>query len=427
MAWATIFLGGMFLKADLRKAFGGVVRAVLARQILLSLAAMAIYIVIFVTLLAAADIWRWTNLKTTIVWVVTFAIVAMFDINRITEDDTFFRKTIRDAVNATVIVVFIAEFYTFSLPTELVLVPFITVVTVLYMFSQSQPESAMVEKLMGWVLTLVGLSFISYGIYQVSQNFREFATFDTGREFAVPIILSLLFLPFIYILSIYVTYEKVFLQLRFAISDRCVRKYAKTQAVLAFRTDLDFLRRWARSMVFSNPDNKEEVRRSIREIKKIKKREKHPPIVPPSEGWSPYAAMEFLRQEGLVTRDYHCAFDEWIASSPYLSVGTGILTDDIAYYVEGDEFAAKRLKLTLDVNNPNDPQASEQKFFAIARTLLQRAVGEELGSSLSDHISSTDNASAIVQDKNIRVTREDWSGGFQGGYSLNLTIEHRVE
>lgn len=38
------------------------------------------------------------NLKSTLVWSVTFAFVTMLNVNRITEENTFFRKTARDTV-----------------------------------------------------------------------------------------------------------------------------------------------------------------------------------------------------------------------------------------------------------------------------------------------------------------------------------------
>lgn len=427
LAWAAAFLGWAICKAGVRQAFGGLVRALLVRQILLILALMMIYIMMCASFLATIDIWRWSNLKTTVLWTVTFAIVTMFDINRITEDDTFFRKTIRDTVSAAIIVVFIAEFYTFSLPAEFIFIPFVTLITALYVMSQYRPEFAAVEKLMSWVLSLVGLGLISYGIYKISENFREFATFDTGRDFAIPIILSLLFLPFIYVLSIYVTYEKIFTQLNFTFNDQRFRRYAKVQAILSFRADLDLLRRWARSAGLSGPNDKENVRRSIREIKKIKEREKHPPIIQPSEGWSPYVAKEFLREEGLVTGDYHSSFDGWFASSPYLDLGDGIIPDNIAYYVEGDELTTTRLKLTLNVNNPDNPQASEQRFLEIVRTLLLVAVSEELRSTLGDQISLTVGVNITIHDKTIQITREDWPHGIKGGYSLKFNIEHRAE
>ena len=376
-----------------------------------------------VVILAALDIWRWGNLKTTLVWAATFAVLIVFDVNRIKDDDAYFRKAIRKIISLGVVAVFISGLATFGLVLELGFMLLLAFAGAMYAIAQRDPKYSAIGMAIGWMLGLVGALFIGHGLYQIGQDVRKFATFGTARKFANPIILSLVFLPFVYVLGVYVAYEAAFVRLKFAVEDPVLRSYAKKQAILAFRFDVGFLRRWTRNLALSKPMDREDIRRSIHELNEIKKRERRPPIVPRSEGWSPYAAKEFLRKEGLATADYHRGLDEWSSSSLHLGVGTGIISDYITYYVEGDERVAKRLKLTLVVNDSNHPSVSELRFFNVARTLFQRAVGGDFPCEIFDQIPTDDVRNSTARGKTIGVSREYWSGGLQGEYSLNFTIE----
>lgn len=65
--------------------------------------------------------------------------------------------------------------------------------------------------------------------------------------------------------------------------------------------------------------------------------EKYPEKVPLSKGWSPYAAKDFLIQEGIETSYYQPnELDEWFACSPFKELGQEIVPNNIAYYIDGD-------------------------------------------------------------------------------------------
>src|SRR5690606_31423620 len=94
-----------------------------------------------------------------------------------------------------------------------------------------------------------------------------------------------------------------------------------------------------------------------------------------------YAAIRFLEEEGFRTDDYHRILhgtDEWYAASPPVRIGPGILPAAIAYYVDGDEFTAKSLKLQLDADQPEKSREAHDKLVAAARRLCENALGSSL-------------------------------------------------
>lgn len=385
---------------------------------------MALWIGLCVYALAFIGWWNLENLKSTLVWSVTFAFVTMLDVNRITEESTFFRKTARDTVSATVVVTFIAELYSFSLLVELLLIPFVAFVTAFQILSERKPEHAEVHKISSAILIMAGLLYFSHGIYGAAKNFDDFSTWNNLREFFVPIFFSLLFLPFIYALSVFATYEMNMLRLRWSLKDDELRGYAGRQAMMIFRFDLEGLRRWTRNVAILQPSTREEIYTSIAEVLLQKQRERNPPKVPPERGWSPYAATMFLAGHDLTTNDYHRVADgQWIASSKMVELDkNALIPDNLAYYVEGDEHAAKRLKIELNVNDQSGAAASELRFLAACEALLQAVVGE-IPPAFSDQIRRGDTMDSIVQGRRVRTMKEDFTNRTFNGYSRTLMID----
>lgn len=424
LVWAAVFIGYISTKKTKREAFGRLIRAFLNPKIVGSLALMALWIGLCVYALAFIGWWNPGNLKSTLIWSVTFAFVTMLDVNRITEESTFFRKMARDTVSATVVVTFIAELYSFSLFVELLLIPFLAFVTVFQVLSERKPEHAAVHKLSSAILIIAGLLYFSYGIYGAAKNLDDFSTWNNLREFFVPIFLSLLFLPFIYAMSVFVSYEMNVTWLRWPLKDHRLRHYAARQAMMRFRFDLEGLRRWTRNVAILQPSTREEIRNSIAEVLLQKQRERKPPEVSPERGWSPYAATMFLAGHGLTTNDYHRIDDgQWIASSKMVELDKNVLLpDNLAYYIEGDEHAAKRLKIELNVNDQSHSVASELHFHAACEALLRAAVGE-IPPAFRDQIYRGDTIDSIVQGRRVRTMKEGFTNHAFNGYSRALTID----
>jgi len=66
-----------------------------------------------------------------------------------------------------------------------------------------------------------------------------------------------------------------------------------------------------------------------------------------------------------------------------------ILPDNIAYYIEGDETAAKRLIVKLNVNDRKTATASDIEFRKICAKLL-KLIAENISSEQKDEILQSD-------------------------------------
>lgn len=421
LIWLGGFVFSVFAWRKTRSGALGVVRALFQRTLLAVFGLACIYVVACVWLLSALDVWTWANLKTTIVWAVTVGFVSMFDLNRIDEDRTYFRKTIRDTLSFTAVLIFIAQFYDFSLGAELVLLPFLTFAAMLQVVAQANPDHAIVDRFLGRMLVLIGMCFFAYSGFQTIKHWSEFATAQTVREFLIPILLTLLFLPFLYLLSVYMVYENVFGGLAWAIKDKDLLRFAKRKALLRFRFNLDLLKRWRRLLMLERPDSRDAIWRSIREVKAIYNREQNPPPVDPAEGWSPYAAMNFLVEAGIDPGDYHRIYGAWQSTSKFMKLNPKGLSNSIVYYVDGTEFAATELTLELMVQQIELAEEADANFYAIGRHLLDRARGDAAASLL---VMPLQDFETEFQGSAVRLQTEQWAINSYKSYERKLTIQH---
>jgi hypothetical protein len=116
-------------------------------------------------------------------------------------------------------------------------------------------------------VALIGIGFFAYALYNVIIDFKGFVTLQNLRTFLLPIILTVIFLPFIYLLAVYVTYDLIFVRLKIIVNDPKIVRYAKWQTVFAFHLNLQRLHKWLRKVVISRFSSKEDVKQTIMSTK----------------------------------------------------------------------------------------------------------------------------------------------------------------
>ena len=272
------------------------------------------------------------------------------------------------------------------------------------------------------LLILLSLLMLGNSSYHIITGFGDFATSYTAREFTLPMLLTAMFLPFLYGLYVYVTYERVFNSLDFSIKNLALRKYTRRRLINGFRLDTAGLEKWRRHVAIFEPKDKVGIDASIREIKQARMREKRPYRVPPALGWLPNHATQFLAGAGLPTNDYHRGHGGWWANSRHLDLGDALLPSNLAYYVEGEEFAVSKLKLIMNVNVPSEADPAYEQFFQVITKLTNAAIPGALRNGKELEI-RTDDLPLLANGYALALRRIEWPNGIPGGHELVFTIE----
>ena len=378
--WIAVFFAWMMTNGQIRLSLYGLIKAFFSRYILFSLVLMIAWSTASVCFLSSVGMWQFENLKATVLWFVSFALSMLIGANK-TLERNFFRKTIREAIGLTVIVEFVAALHSFTFFAELFLVPVIVTMAVLQAFAATQPKFSAASAFLRWPLVFAGFAYFFLGVTDIVRTPGSFFSLATFREFAVPVLLSLLFLPLMYALKIWLGYEVAISPILGQVKSKRLRAFIHNRFAISFRLDVDLAKRWARLNIGEPLDDREKIGNSIDAFLIMKANEDFPKMVPFTSGWSPYAARDFLLSEGIGTDRYELSHAGWSAGGFWV---TGEVDDlnSISYTVEGDDSVVRSLTLDLDRYDPPKAHAAETTFWKAAETLVRKAIGPNFANNL---------------------------------------------
>jgi hypothetical protein len=207
LVWAAVFVLGMATFQPVRAAFVDLVKSALDRKILTFVVLLAVYTFVEVYVLHLVGLWNEALLKTTSGWFVLTG-VSSGATSLSTHDDPQYRKHIISGLRVAVLLEIIFGKFTFSLPVELLLVPFVTGLGLLTSVNDSHFKHLGLKRLLIGVQTSVGLILLTGAGIRAIQDFSVVADPLLLMEFLLPPILSLLFIPAMYLSAVYSRHER---------------------------------------------------------------------------------------------------------------------------------------------------------------------------------------------------------------------------
>lgn len=409
---------------DVRSAFKGVLKAFFVWKLQSVVLLMLGYIAIVVYWLSEIGIWDIDQLKNTILWTLTVAIASVYRVETIKKEKGFFKNSVLDSLKLTAILEFIFTFYSFPLIVEIILLPLITLIVLASEFAGRDSKYAKAKKVIDGILVLFGIILVGYTAYMLFTDMDEIAKEQTLYDFLIPILLTLCFIPFIFRLMVYTTYETVRIRTNYAIQRKGHRRFAKFLAMIFFNVRIELLERWSSRLPQQNIQSYGDVWGSVRSIFKMRAAERHPKPVDFKDGWSPYIAKDALLSLGFKTGYYRKSEnEEWFSSCPYIDVGDGILPNRIWYGVEGDQDTAKKLTLMIYVNDPSTAIEIHEKLLEAGSLLFKYATGLEIPETLKEALKDGTDIKQKIANKTITVEKEMFANKTRNGYSVKFTIE----
>jgi hypothetical protein len=424
LIWLLIILGFMMTKKDFRNSVSSFFKTASASKLTIIYFSMIVYTCAMAYLIFKIGLWNTAQIKNTVFWFLFTGLPSMVNTKKAHEDKSYFKTYIKNVFKYTAITEFIINLYSFSLLVELFIVPILFLIVMTSAVAKSDKKHAPVAKILDSLISGIGFCLIAYAFIMIVQNFDKFVTIATLSDFLVPSFLTILFLPFIFFLSLYMIYEDVYITLLFKISNPEVRRFAKFQALLHFNFRIKDLERWENLLGRRERNTKAAISESIKEIKELKKLEEKPAQIPESLGWSPYQAKNFLLSEGVETGYYQTSFDnEWSAISPYIKINDEILSSTLAYYIYGDKLKATRLELHLHLNSITQKIDAHKMLLEYAQILFLKSFKKEMPNNIKQAVLLGKNQDFINGNKSISISKQEWLKHKDKGYSLKFTIQ----
>lgn len=422
LAWFFVIAGAVLWITRPSKALRDLLKLLVKPPILGTFLMVGLYVVACVWLLSVPGLWQWSNLKTTLLWVGGFALVSVFNYEKVKSGKPFFLGTLLESFGLIAFLSFISSSYTFSLPVELAIAFFVIVLVAASAIAETDGKLRVVHYLAVILLSLIAFAMLCNSFYHIATGFSGFATSHTVREFVVPMLLTAMFLPFLYGFYVYIAYDGAFNSFDFSEKDPALRRYMRRKLITGFGLDTVGLDKWCRHTGLFEPDSEAGVDASIAEIKRSRRREKRPYRVPPALGWLPNHAIAFLSNAGLTTNDYHRDRVGWQARSGYLKFQDGVIPNEVTYFVEGDEFVVSRLELALNVNSPDAKEEAYKRYFLIVSALVHAALPGAFRNGKALEV-GLDEGPLLVNGYALSLRYDDRPARANGEHGLVFTIE----
>ncbi len=201
LVWTSIIFMILVCKKKLRLGFVKILKIFFSKRIILPFLVMVLFILGAIILLYYLELWNKSLLKDTAFWFFGVAFVLFFTVNN-AHDIGFFKGILKESIKWLLIIEFLIGFYTFSFLTELILVPVITIIVLIQAYSKIKTEYDKVNKLATNILAGIGIIIFSFVFYKTIFNNKELFTPSTLLSFLLPVILTVLLLPFLYFLEV---------------------------------------------------------------------------------------------------------------------------------------------------------------------------------------------------------------------------------
>jgi len=247
IVWLVIFLVWALLQKNVRSSFLGVLKALFQKKILTVLVAMLLYVGLVVFIFYKIQFWDVFLVKDTVFWILGVAFILLMNANKATQDKHYFRKILLDNLKLILVLEFIINLYTFNLWIELILVPLLFLIVAMGAVAEFKKEYMPVKKIIDSILSFFGILLIIFALFKIFGDYRGFATTDNLRSFLLPLLLMLAYLPFLYLFTLLMAYENLFVRLDiFLKENKTLANFAKRKIFRLCFFDLGKLNRFAK-------------------------------------------------------------------------------------------------------------------------------------------------------------------------------------
>lgn len=224
------------MRVSLKNAFLSFVKL----KILITIFFMISYLIPLIFYLKKINFWDFSLLKDTILWFVFSGFIMIFSYLDGSNKKEFFKNTVISNFKFLIIFEFIINSYNFNLIGEFIFIPFVTIISVIEKISENKEEYKAVNKIFKTIIFFIGLIIIFLSFKHLILDYKEFQNLSTLKSLLLTPILTILFIPIIYILGILIEYDGLFCRLNMGLPKKNnIKLYAKFHLFKELKINLD--------------------------------------------------------------------------------------------------------------------------------------------------------------------------------------------
>lgn len=265
--WIGIIFLFVLMNNSVRKSMIKLLKSLFSKQLVTIHLLLISYTLLIIIGLQRIGFWSTGLVKDTLLWLFGVGFVATFKAITIKSWKDY-QKLLLDILKISMIFEFLIAFYTFNIWTELVLVPFITIIAILQVFSEKGQNTEKVNTFLKRILSVIGFGIMGFVIYKTFFEAGKLLTLNNLKVFTLPIILLIALTPLLYFISLWSIYESLFLRLNFFFKDKSLRKAIKRQVFRVGNLSISKMSNISKNIVQARPFEKNNSLEIIRRISK---------------------------------------------------------------------------------------------------------------------------------------------------------------
>ena len=196
--WMLIVVIVLLIRKETRDNIITVIRILFGKYLRLIWESFFIYVGVITLLFSHLVLWKFVYLKDIIIWSLTSGvIVCMNSVDGAAKDD-YVQKVLKDSLKPMVLVEFIMSTFTFNIIIELIMIPFITVLSLTEAFSESKAEYASVKKFLNGLMGIIGIWIMCGTISIAIDEYQQVDYSDTLISFLIPFVYLIAIIPLLF-------------------------------------------------------------------------------------------------------------------------------------------------------------------------------------------------------------------------------------
>lgn len=251
--WSILIVGVVWWRVPgVRPALTRLAELALSRVFVFLAVLLTVWNVLIVLLAAQIGLWNGSMVKDTIISAIP-SLGLLLASTKAASEDGFYRKRASAAVWATVLIEFYVGFATYDfLPEFFLIVPIASVATLILSLAGAVEAVRPLTRAAGVIAATLGLALL---VPPVAHLVRDWGTIDaaqTVRVLLLPLWLTILVLPLVYVLSVRFTYEDALNQMRLRSPVKRVPWRARVALVVVFNGRSRSLYRFAHTSTWTH-------------------------------------------------------------------------------------------------------------------------------------------------------------------------------
>lgn len=221
----------LILYKSTREQIGEMLRILTSRIMLVNVFFILSYLTLVVYSLYLVRFWDFIFLKETLIWLFTVGLVSVYRVVG-KDEEKIFKRIMLDSLKITIMLEFFVNVKIFSFWIEFIVILLAIFIAIIQIVAKDIPK---LEKLPGIIdngFTLIALSLFIYGLIEVTTNYRMYVKLETLQEMLMPSLLTILFIPFIYLFALYARYESLFVRVNKIFSTKSEKRKIKIYIIM---------------------------------------------------------------------------------------------------------------------------------------------------------------------------------------------------